>query len=188
MSDSATSWTVAHQASLSMGFSRQEHWSALPFPPPGDLPNPGIESRSPALQADSLPPELLGKPSGVSHIWGNHGGQHVRSAMHQPRPGKSALVTTVSPRDEDRAVRRLAAPCRLQLLPQHRIGLALGSVRAPPPPGPSAFCFACDAGSSSSACRVSSLVSITTSGGEAEGPRERGPVLLALGLAQACPV
>ena len=87
-------------------------------------------------------------------------------------------------RDEDRAVRRLAAPCRLQLLPQHRIGLALGSVRAPPPPGPSAFCFACDAGSSSSACGVSSPVSITTSAGEAEGPWGRGPVLLALGLAQ----
>ena len=45
-----------------MGFSRQEYWSGLPFPPPGDLPDPGIEPRSPALQADSLPPELQGKP------------------------------------------------------------------------------------------------------------------------------
>ena len=45
-----TPWTVAHQASLSMGFSRQEYWSGLPFPSPGDLPNPGIEPRSPALQ------------------------------------------------------------------------------------------------------------------------------------------
>ena len=44
-----TPWTVAYQASLSMGFSRQEYWSGLPFPPPGDLPNPGIESRSLAL-------------------------------------------------------------------------------------------------------------------------------------------
>ena len=52
--DSATPWTVARQASLSMGFSRQEYWSGLPFPSPGDLPNQGIESRSPALQADSL--------------------------------------------------------------------------------------------------------------------------------------
>ena len=42
----ATLWTVAHQASLSMGFSRQEYWSGLPFPPPGDLPNPGIEPAS----------------------------------------------------------------------------------------------------------------------------------------------
>ena len=50
-------WTVACQASLSMGFSRQEYWSALLFPSPGDLPNPGIELRSPKLQADSLPAE-----------------------------------------------------------------------------------------------------------------------------------
>ena len=50
-----TPWSVAHQASLSMGFSRQEHWSGLPFPSPGYLPDPDIEPRSPALQADSLP-------------------------------------------------------------------------------------------------------------------------------------
>ena len=56
----ATLWTVALQAPLSMGFSRQEYWSGLPFPSPGDLPNPGIEPRSPVLQADALssePPE-----------------------------------------------------------------------------------------------------------------------------------
>ena len=50
----AIPWTVASQTSLSMGFSRQEYWSGLPFPSPGDLPDPGIESGSPALQADSL--------------------------------------------------------------------------------------------------------------------------------------
>ena len=55
-----TPWTVAHQAPLSMGFSRQEYWSGLPFPSPMDLPNPGIEPRSPTLQADSLLPELPG--------------------------------------------------------------------------------------------------------------------------------
>ena len=54
----ATPWTVAHQAPLFMGFSRQKYWSGLPFPSPGDLPNPGIEPGSPALQADSLPAEL----------------------------------------------------------------------------------------------------------------------------------
>ena len=55
VSDSfVTPWTVAHQAPLFMGFPRQECWSGLPFPSPGDLPNPGIEPRSPALQADSL--------------------------------------------------------------------------------------------------------------------------------------
>ena len=55
-------WTVVYQASLSMGFSRQEYWSGLPFPSPGDLPDPGIEPRSPALQADTLLSEPLGKP------------------------------------------------------------------------------------------------------------------------------
>ena len=47
----ATPWTAAYQAPPSMGFSRQEHWSGLPFPSPGDLPDPGTEPRSPALQA-----------------------------------------------------------------------------------------------------------------------------------------
>ena len=64
MSDSfATLWTVACQAPLSMGFSRQEYWSGLPSPPPGDLPNPVIEPTSPTLQADSLPSEPPGKPA-----------------------------------------------------------------------------------------------------------------------------
>ena len=49
----ATPWTVAYQASLSVGFSRQEYWSGLLFPSPGDLPDPGIEPRSPALEADA---------------------------------------------------------------------------------------------------------------------------------------
>ena len=58
----ATPWTVAYQGPRSMGFSRQERWSGFPFPSPGDLPDPGIEPRSPALQADALPSEPLGKP------------------------------------------------------------------------------------------------------------------------------
>ena len=58
----ATPWTVARQAPLSMGFSRQEYWSGLPFPSPGDLPNPGIKPGSPALQADTLSSEPPGKP------------------------------------------------------------------------------------------------------------------------------
>ena len=56
-------WTVVYQASLSMGFSRQEYWSGLLFPSPGDLPDPGIKPRSPALQADALPSEPPGKAS-----------------------------------------------------------------------------------------------------------------------------
>ena len=58
----ATLRTVANQASLSVGFSRQEYWSGLPFPSPGDLLNPGVEPGSPALKADSLPSEPLKKP------------------------------------------------------------------------------------------------------------------------------
>ena len=57
-----TKWTVAYQASPSMGFSRQEYWSGLPLPSPGDLPDPGIALRSPALRADTLPSEPPGKP------------------------------------------------------------------------------------------------------------------------------
>ena len=72
MSDSfRTPWTVAHQAPLSMGFFRQEYWSGLPCPPPGDLPNLGIEPRSPALQADSLtsePPKKSIELDGIHRV------------------------------------------------------------------------------------------------------------------------
>ena len=60
-----TSWTVAHQAPLFVGFSRQEYWSGVPFPSPGDLPNPGIKSESPVApvsKADSLPLSGQGPP------------------------------------------------------------------------------------------------------------------------------
>ena len=62
----ATSWTVAHQVPLSMGFPRQEYWNGLPLPSPRDLPDPGIKHGSPELQADSLPIE----PPGKSHLLG----------------------------------------------------------------------------------------------------------------------
>ena len=58
-----TPWTVAHQTPLSMGFRRQEYWSGLPFPTPGDLSDPGIKPESPASQVDSLPLSHLGSPS-----------------------------------------------------------------------------------------------------------------------------
>ena len=58
----ATPWTVAYQAPPSMGFSRQEYWSGLSFPSPGDLPNPGIKPGSPALEAEALTSESPGKP------------------------------------------------------------------------------------------------------------------------------
>ena len=65
----ATLWTMAHQAPLSMGFSRREYWSGLPFPSPGDLPDPGVEPGSPELLADSLPSEPLGKPTPGGTDW-----------------------------------------------------------------------------------------------------------------------
>ena len=64
MSDSATPLTVAYHASPSVGFSRQEYWSGLSFPSPGDLPNPGVKPVSPTLYAVSLPLSHLGSPYG----------------------------------------------------------------------------------------------------------------------------
>ena len=85
-----TPWTVACQALLPMGFSRQEYWSGLPFPSPGDLPNPGIEPRSPALQEVSLPSEPPRKPCSLSFLQGifptqgwNPGLQHFRHVLYQ---------------------------------------------------------------------------------------------------------
>ena len=72
VSDSVTPQTVAFQASLSMGVSKQEYWSGWPFPSPEDLPNPGIEPGSPALQADSLPFELQGRPKFNVIHWVNN--------------------------------------------------------------------------------------------------------------------
>ena len=70
-----TPWTVAYQAPLSIGFYKQEYWSGLPFPSPGDLLDPRIKPRSPALKADSLPTELQGKPykrNVLSKTYGNY--------------------------------------------------------------------------------------------------------------------
>ena len=85
-----TPWTVACQALLPMGFSRQEYWSGLPFPSPGDLPNPGIEPGSPALQEVSLPSEPPRKPCSLSFLQGifptqgwNPGLQHFRHVLYQ---------------------------------------------------------------------------------------------------------
>ena len=67
-------WTVACQAPLPMGFSRQEYWSGLPFLPSGNLPNPGTESGFPALQMDSLPSEPPGKSKDIMNSMGKCGG------------------------------------------------------------------------------------------------------------------
>ena len=70
-----TLWTVACQTSLSMGFSRQEYWSGLPFPSPGDLPDPGINPGSPTLPAGSLPSEPPEKPHDKPR-------QHIKNQRH----------------------------------------------------------------------------------------------------------
>ena len=64
----ATPWTVVHQTSLSLGFSRQEYWSGLPFPSPEDILEPGIEPGSPSLQVDSLPSELPESPKFINTL------------------------------------------------------------------------------------------------------------------------
>ena len=77
----ATPWTnVAHQALPSMGFSRHEYWSGLPFPSPGDLLDPGIEPRSPALQADTLTSEPPGKPKVIKFLYCERNDWPVRLA------------------------------------------------------------------------------------------------------------
>ena len=67
-----TPWTVTYQVPLSIGFSRQKYWSGLPFPPPGDLPNPGVEPRPPTLQADALLSEPPGKPHTIVYRLQSH--------------------------------------------------------------------------------------------------------------------
>ena len=74
-----TPWNVAYQAPQSMEFSRQEYWSGLPFPSPGPLPDPGIKSGSPALQAGALPSEPPGKPNTKKRCPFHHRGLECRS-------------------------------------------------------------------------------------------------------------
>ena len=89
----ATPWTVAYQPPLSIGFSRQEYWSVVPLPSPGHLPDPGIEPRSSALQADALPSEPPGMSGGTNwessletYTW-----PRVRQAAAESGPQRSAL-------------------------------------------------------------------------------------------------
>ena len=87
----ATLWTIACQAPLSMGLPSQEYWSRLPFPPPGDLPDAGIEPRSPALQADSLPSKPPGKPGNAGPCF------PIQTRAY--RMGVGFVWTTSLPRD-----------------------------------------------------------------------------------------
>ena len=107
----ATPWTVAYQAPPSMGFSKQECWSGLPFPSPGDLPNPGIEPRSPALQADSLPAEPPGKPSKqqTRRKYNPISSQDYHLIQPCPSEGKKKL-TSSHQRDKSHPTRSLHKP------------------------------------------------------------------------------
>ena len=93
----ATPWTLACQAPLSMEFSRQEYWSG--FSSPGDLPNPGIEPRCPALQVDSLPSEPPEKPRNTGVSW-KTGAYPFSRGLSQPRikaESPALLVDSLSP-------------------------------------------------------------------------------------------
>ena len=98
----ATLWTIARQAPLSMGFSRQEYWSGLPCPPPGDFSHPGIKPEfpvTPAVQVDSLPAEPLGKPKwylcccccccSVASVVSDSVRPHRQQSTRLPRPWDS---------------------------------------------------------------------------------------------------
>ena len=113
--------TVAHQAPLSMGYSRLEYWSGLPFPSPGDLPNPGIEPGSPALPADSLATELWRKSHALGQMvkWWSTELQcqaGIKSCPHLPGPCTHLLRP--SPRG-------LAHPLQDARLQDHHVWIAL---------------------------------------------------------------
>ena len=94
----STLWTITFEAPLSMGFSRQQYWGGLPFPSPEDLPNTGIKLKSLALQADSLPSELPGKPESWSQNYLENG--RSGSLVHDLSAAAgcfSALLNKVDP-------------------------------------------------------------------------------------------
>ena len=95
MSDSVTLWTVAHQVPPSMGFSRQEYWSGSPFPSPGDLPDPGIKPKSPALQADALTSEPPGKPD-IKKGWQEYTEELYKKDLHDP-DNHDGVITHLEP-------------------------------------------------------------------------------------------
>ena len=102
----ATPWTIACQSPLSIEFSRQEYWSGLPFPSPGDLPDPGIEHGSLALQADSLPTEpwcLQAEGSACPKAW-----RHSESLQQAAAAAEAGEVGgALPPRDHDHPSKRL---------------------------------------------------------------------------------
>ena len=98
-SDSATPRTVAHQAPLSMGHPRQEYWSGLPCPPPGHLPHPGIEPKSPAVQVSSLPLSPRGSPA----VLGRHAINHMEKPPGGHRGNHPTATTNPIPKCQHRS-------------------------------------------------------------------------------------
>ena len=90
----ATPWTVAYQASPSMGFSRQEYWSGLPFPSPGDLPDPGIEPGPPELEADALTSEPPGKP--LTRLWGRVIFKYLKLSLNKSNYPVNLVLCTLT--------------------------------------------------------------------------------------------
>ena len=133
-----TPWTIAYQRPRSMGFSRQEHWSGLPFPSPGDIPDPGIEPQSSTLQADTSPSEPPGKPlahecaqsSLLSRTTGDQGPAPeglFRSAVRWARGGKTADDQTEACPTEHQEQRRAVvcrAPCLWHSCPNPQLRCA----------------------------------------------------------------
>ena len=101
----ATPWTAAYQAPPSMGFSRQEYWSGLPFPSPEDLPDPGIKPRSPTLQADALTSEPSGKPPNWNLIFRYLGLRYTHTQASQ------VMLVVKNPPAKARDSRDLGSMC-----------------------------------------------------------------------------
>ena len=134
--------TIAHQDPLSMEFSRQEHWIELTFPSPGDLPDPGIEHESPALQADSLPSEPPGKRwmngypdqvfrpgSGPCRVYGECGRASCRG-LQQSEQGQGCLQMCSAPPRPHRK-RRVAPGDVRHDSPTQVHGECVGTIRGP---------------------------------------------------------
>ena len=111
-----TLWAVAHQAPLSLVFSRQEYWSGLPCPPPGDLPNPGIKPASPAspaLQADSLPTEPPWDPGSILHPALLRAKAVCKLTWSKTVPGSTELILLICPPSPFSDLVFQAVPCCL---------------------------------------------------------------------------
>ena len=133
-----TLWTVAHQAPLSKGFSRKEYWSGLSWPPPGYLPNPGIEPRSPTLQADSLPLVPPGKPDTSLHL---------AKILHLPSSLESAASLVAQPVKNTPAMQETQVQFMVRKIPWRRDWLST----------PVFLGFSCNLAGKESSCNAGDL-------------------------------